>query len=170
MGFGFDANEVIGSSKAILENRTPACLVLGRNKVKIDDSTSSTNINNGAYILKEEIKKLEAVIISSGEELSLAISIYNSLTEKGYGIRLVSMPSMERFEKMEEKYQREVIPENVKVFVIELSSSLSWYKYTKKPYMFTMDTFCASGKKDDVLKKFGFTKEKIEKEIEAFLK
>lgn len=167
----YDANEVIGSYKAILENRKPAALILARNKVKIDDSTSSTMINNGAYTLKEEIKKLEAIIISSGEEMSLAIEVYNSLTEKGYGIRLVSMPCMERFEKMDDKYKREVLPDGVKTFVLELSSSLSWYKYVKNhDYLFTIDEFGASGAKDDVLRKYGFTKENIEKQIEAFLK
>lgn len=55
-----DANEVIGAYKAILELRKPAAIVLGRNKVRIEDSTSSTEVINGAYIVKREIKKIRS--------------------------------------------------------------------------------------------------------------
>ena len=165
-----DANEVIGSYKAILELRKPAAIVLGRNKVTIQDSTSSSDVINGAYIVKKELKKLEGIIIATGEELELAMNIYNNLLEKGYGIRLVSMPSMERFEKMDKEYQEEILPKDVKTFVIEASSSLSWYKYVKNDeYLFTVNEFGSSGKRNDVLDKYGFTVEKIEPKIEKLL-
>lgn len=165
-----DANEVIGAYKAALENRKPCAITLGRNKVIIQDSTSSSDVNKGAYIVKHEKDKLEAVIISCGEEFSIAMDCYNALTEKGYGIRLVSMPCMERFEKQAEIYKKEVLPVDSKVFVIECSSSLSWYKYVKNDdYLFTIDTFGSSGKKDDVLRKYGFTKERIVSQIEKML-
>ena len=71
----------------------------------------------------------------------------------------------------EEEYRKSIICDNVKVFVIEASSSLSWYKYVKnRDYLFTIDSFGTSGKKDDVLKKYGFTKENIEAKIESLLK
>ena len=166
-----DANEVIGCYKAILELRKPAAIVLGRNKVTIQDSTNSSEVIKGAYIAKKELKKLEAIIIATGEELELAINVYNNLLEKGYGIRLVSMPSMSRFEKNDEKYKREILPDNVKTFVIEASASLSWYKYVKNDeYLFTIDTFGSSGKREDVLRKYGFTVEKIQSQIEQLLK
>ncbi len=166
-----DANEVIGTYKAILELRKPAAIVLGRNKVRIEDSTSSAEVINGAYIVKKEIKKLEAIIIATGEEVELAIDIYNNLLEKGYGIRIVSMPSMSRFEKQEEKYKREILPDNTLTFVIEASSSESWYKYVKNSdCLFTIDNFGSSGKREDVLRKYGFTIDKIQAKIESMIK
>ena len=165
-----DANETIGAYKAILELRRPAAIVLGRNKVKIEETTSSSNVIKGAYIVQKEISNLEAIIITSGEELELTINVYNNLIEKGYGIRVVSMPSMERFEQMDEEYQQEILPKGIKTFVIEASASLSWYKYVKdKSYMFTIDEFGASGPKDKVFEKFGFTVENIQKVIEEKL-
>ena len=166
-----DANEVIGAYKAILELRKPAAIVLGRNKVRIEDSTSSTEVINGAYIVKREIKKLEAIIIATGEEVELAVDIYNNLLEKGYDIRIVSMPSMSRFEKQEEKYKREILPDNVLTFVIEASSSQSWYKYVKNSdCLFTIDSFGSSGRREDVLRKYGFTIDKIQAKIESMIK
>lgn len=166
-----DANETIGAYKAVLELRKPAAIVLGRNKVTIDENTSSSGVIKGAYIVRKEKKDLEAVIISSGEEVELAIKVYDALLEKGYSVRVVSMPSMSRFEKNEESYKIEILPASVKTFVIEASSSLSWYKYVKNDdYLFTIDTFGASGKREDVLRKYGFTVNKITKDIEKLLK
>ena len=166
-----DANETIGAYKAVLELRKPAAIVLGRNKVTIDENTSSSDVIKGAYIVRKEKKDLEAVIISSGEEVELAIKVYDALLEKGYSVRVVSMPSMSRFEKNEESYKREILPASVKTFVIEASSSLSWYKYVKNDdYLFTIDTFGASGKREDILRKYGFTVNKITKDIEKLLK
>ena len=165
-----DANETIGAYKAILELRKPAAVILGRNKVKIQDNTSSSDVINGAYIVEKEINELETIIITSGEDLELTMEVYESLKEKGYGVRIVSMPSMSRFEQMTPEYQNQIIPKNVKTFVIERGSSLSWYKYVKDDsYLFTIDTFGASGTKKDVDEKFGFTKEKILNEIERKL-
>lgn len=166
-----DANETIGAYKAVLELRKPAAIVLGRNKVTIDENTSSSDVIKGAYIVRKEKKDLEAVIISSGEEVELAIKVYDALLEKGYSVRVVSMPSMSRFEKNEESYKIEILLASVKTFVIEASSSLSWYKYVKNDdYLFTIDTFGASGKRDDILRKYGFTVNKITKDIEKLLK
>lgn len=165
-----DANETIGSYKAILENRKPAAIILGRNKVKIEENTSSSDVNKGAYIVEKERDNLEAIIITSGEELELTMKVYDNLIEKGYGIRIVSMPSMSRFEKMDKEYKEQILPTNIKTFVIERSASLSWYKYVKDDdYLFTIDEFGKSGNKNDVDIKYGFTVENIQKKIEEKL-
>ena len=105
-----DANETIGSYKAILELRKPAAIILGRNKVTIEEDTSSSEVIKGAYIVEKEHEKLEGIIITSGEELELTMKVYNNLIEKGYGIRIVSMPSIERFETNTKEYQEEILP------------------------------------------------------------
>ena len=167
----FDANETLGAYKTILESRRPSCLVLSRNKVELNSSTKVNEVKKGAYILEEEHGTLEAILISSGEEIELARDVYKILTERGIAIRLVSMPSIEVFERQTKKYQESIIPEGKEVFVIELSSSYSWYKYTnKKEHLFTVDTFGASGNRNDLLERFGFNSEKIADKIEKLLK
>ena len=167
----FDANEVLGSYKAILENRRPSALVLSRNKVLLNPNTKVNEVKKGAYILEEEHGKLDAVLISCGEEMELAIEVQQILKERGIGIRLVSMPSTTIFEKQTPKYQNSIIPKDANVFVIELSSSYSWYKYTNnKEHLFTVDEFGVSGDKESLLKKYGFDSEKIADKIEKLLK
>ena len=166
-----DANETIGAYKAIFENRKPAALILGRNKVRIEEGTKQNEVNFGAYVLMWENTKLDATIIATGEEVELAIDVANKLNEHGYGIRLISMPCMERFEKQDMKYQKDLIPEFAKTFVIEAGSSYSWYKYVKNPiYLTTVDDFGASGKRSDVMDRYGFTKEEITEKIIELLK
>ena len=165
-----DANEVIGSYRNILMNRKPAALILGRNNVRIEDSTNAKEVEKGAYIVKQEFDKLDAIIIATGEELELALDAYELLIEKGYGVRVVSMPSIEVFERQDKSYQEEVLSDKSKTFVVEASSSYSWYKYADSDHMFTIDTFGASGSRKDVLNKFGFTKENIAQEIENLIK
>ena len=167
----FDANETLGAYKTILESRRPSCLVLSRNKVELNSSTKVNEVKKGAYILEEEHGNLEAVLISSGEEIELARKVHKILTERGIAIRLVSIPSIEVFERQTKKYQESIIPEDKEVFVIELSSSYSWYKYTnKQEHLFTVDTFGASGNRNDLLERFGFNSEKIADKIEKLLK
>lgn len=167
----YDANETLGAYKTILETRRPSCLILSRNKVELSPSTKVNEVKKGAYIFEEEHGELEAVLISDGEEMSLAHDVYRILTERGIAIRLVSMPSTSLFERQTKKYQESIIPPLKDVFVIELSSSYSWYKYTNDPeHLFTVDSFGSSGNRKDLLEHYGFDSEKIADKIEKLLK
>ncbi len=164
-----DLNEVLGSYKAILKKRRPSVISLSRNKVPVLEETSVGDVEKGAYIAIDGATPLDAIIIATGEELHLAKNVHQRLTEKGYSIRLVSMPSIEAFERMDDKYKNSII-DKTKTFVIEASSSYSWHRYVDNPNkLFTIDSFGASGKKEDVLEKFGFDCEKIAKSIETML-
>lgn len=165
-----DVNETLGVYKNILETRKPSAVILGRNKVDILESTSVNETKNGAYIIQKEEKNLNAVIIATGEELHLALEVTKKLTEKGIGIRLVSMPSIECFLRQPEEYKESILPEGIKCFVIEASSSYSWHQFTKRQYLFTIDEFGKSGNKEDVMNKYGFNAKDIELKIEELLK
>lgn len=166
-----DANEVIGAYNTILENRKPAALLLGRNKVKIQELTSSSDVKMGAYIVTDDMKKINATLISTGEELDIAMEVHRTLLEKGIIIQVVSMPCMEIFERQDKAYKKTILPENKPIFVLEASSSYSWHKYVKdESHLFTIDEFGSSAPREKVLKKFGFTVDTIAKKIEEILK
>ena len=97
-----------------------------------------------------------------------AIKIF---AEKGYDIRLVSAPSLERYHALEKEKQEELFPVGIKKFVLEKSSSYSWYEFVhNKNYLFTNDCFGASGTKEQLDEKYGFTKEAIADQMEQLLK
>ena len=166
-----DSNEVIGSFKTIYENNSPSSLIIGRDSIKILESTSISATSKGGYIVHNEERKLDGVIIATGEEVTLALEVMQLLKEKGYDLRVVSMPSIERYNNLTKEEKEELLPLGVKKFVIEKGSSYSWYSFVyKDSYLFTLDKFGASGKTEEVNSFYGFTKEEISLKIEALLK
>lgn len=167
-----DVNEMIGIYKYVFSKKEgPSAIILSRNSTKTKENTSINEVKKGAYIVSKEEKELDAIIVSSGEELDLALDVSKELSEKGYGIRVVSMPSISLFQKQKSSYQEEIIPTNTKVFVIEASSSYSWYfLVNSKDYLFTVDEYGKSGTKEDLMKEYGFTSDKISSRIQNLLK
>ncbi len=167
-----DANEMIGTYKIVASKKQgPSAIILGRNSTKVKVDTSINDVGKGAYIVKKEANQLSAIFISSGEELDLALEVALELEQKGYQIRVISMPCMELFQKQKPSYQEELLPVGAKVFVIEASSSYSWNQYVyNQNYLITVDQFGYSGSKEEIFKEFGFTKEQIIEKIENLLR
>lgn len=167
-----DVNEMIGVYKMVASKKNgPTAIVLSKNPVKIKNSTSITEVKKGGYIVKHEEKYISAIIIASGEEVDLALEVAEGLVEKGYDIRVVSMVSIQLFKRQKQDYKDKILPLGVKTFVIEPSSSYSWHEFVyNDKYLITLDEFGVNGDKDEILKKFGFTKEKIEEKIINLLK
>ena len=136
-----DANELLGIIKLVLANSNmPACIIIGNKKSSIKTITSINDVKKGAYILKKEDKNISCIILSNGNDLDIAINASNILTEKGYDIRIVSIPSIELFKKQSSNYQEEILPLGIKVFVIENSTSYSWYQFVyNDKYLITSD-------------------------------
>lgn len=167
-----DANEIIGTYKYIMTNPTgPTALILSRNEVPIQDSTSIHDVAKGGYIIRKERKNLSAIIIASGEEVQIALEAASRLEEKGYDIRVISMPSIELWRQQKEKYREELLPLGVKTFVIEASSSYSWHEFVyNDKYLINMNTFGSSASKDDLYHTFGFDTDSVVTKIENLLK
>ena len=145
-----DANEVIGTYKTIMKKEnSPAVIALSKNSLPILENTNSNEAEKGGYIVRDNLRKLDGIIISSGEEVHLAIEVANRLNIKGFDIRVVSMPSIERFLSNSKDYIEEILPVGIKKIVIEASSKMSWNEIVfNKKYLITLDTYGKSGKKD----------------------
>lgn len=167
-----DVNEMIGIYQYVMsKNDSPSILSLGRNSVRMKENTSIKDVMKGGYILKKEEKNLSGIIISSGEEMDIALEVGKTLEEKGFDLRIVSMPSIELFKKQPKEYQEELLPLGVKTFVIEASSSYSWERFVyNDKYLITLDQFGASGSSNDVKHKYGFDIESMVTKIEELLK
>ena len=137
----------------------------------IRETSSVSLVANGAYIIKKEERKLDAIIIATGEEVDLAFAVSDLLKEKGYDIRIVSMPSIERYNLLSKEEQDSLLPVGVKKFIIERSSSYSWYQFAYNDnYLFTINNFGYSGNAADINKKIFYTKEDISLKIEDIIK
>ena len=136
-----DVNEMIGVFKILTSKKNgPSCVIINKNITSIYDNSSITDVNKGAYIIQKEEKNISAIIVSSGKDINLTLEISNILKEKGYDIRVISMPCIELYLKNTDNYKESLIPLGTKVFVLEESSSYGLYQFVyNDKYLITPD-------------------------------
>ena len=165
-----DINEVIGCWDYIVSSRRPTALILSRSEAHILAGTSGEGVKHGAYIVKKETARIDAVIVSTGIDFTTAYLVSEELRKAGYDIRLISMPSMELFLEQPQEAQDALIPPNTKVFTIEAGSTLGWYRIASRGCAIGIDSFGTSGQKDQVLQHLGFDFNSILQKVQAKLK
>lgn len=168
-----DATETAAAwYSAITSKNTPTVLALSRQNLPQIEGSSKETLKGG-YIIAESIKaKPDAIIIASGSEVSLAVEAKKELMEKGFDIRVVSMPCMDIFEQQSDEYKEKILPQTVeKRLVVEAGSSICWGKYLGfKGKSVTIDTFGASAPANVLFKKYGFTVENVVNKALSMLK
>ena len=129
-----DSEECAAAWAAALARKDgPTALILSRQNLpllsKVPAQTKRLGTLKGAYIAKREIGKLEKIVIATGSEVQWAMKA----GEMEATTRVVSMPSMEIFERQSAEYKEEVLPSScTNRIAIEAGVSLPWYKYAKK--------------------------------------
>jgi len=163
-----DANEVVEAWRVIIGlQHQPACLVLSRQPLPTLDRVryaSAAGVARGAYVMADAEKGQPAVIlIGTGSEVALCAGVYETLKQAGIAARLVSMPSWELFEQQDQAYRDSVLPPDVTARVsVEEGSVIGWDRYVGATgAKIGMHTFGSSAPIKDLLKKFGFTQEKV---------
>lgn len=113
----------------------------------------------GAYVLSPSPRdKEKAVIIATGSEVHLALAAQKALDEKKIGVRVVSMPSWDVFEKQSAAYKKKVLPKDVPAIALEAGVTTGWARYTgSEDRVLGINRFGASAPGKVVYEKFGFT-------------
>jgi transketolase len=168
-----DVNEVMGAWKIALESKDqPTSIVLTRQDVPTLQHSSIKGTEKGGYVISSEKKKIDAIIIATGSEVSLAIEVQKALLLENIDVRVVSLPSFEIFNKQDAAYQDSVIPDtNRKRIGIEMGSTLGWHRYTGIDGLnITIDKFGASAKGEVVVENYGFNVPDISEKVKQYLK
>jgi transketolase len=163
-----DANEVREAYRVImgLEDH-PVCLVLSRQPLRVFDRSQfapAEGLARGAYVMAEPQKgPPEVLLIGTGSEVQACVAAYEILQADGIGARVVSMPSWELFEMQDRAYRDSVLPPDVTARVtVEQGAVIGWDRYAgPSGAIIGMHTFGASAAIKDLIKKFGFTPEKV---------
>ena len=127
-----DPEETAGAFVAAMQRTDgPTFLALTRQAVPmlndIDVKTRREGVLRGGYIAKREAGKLDLIILSCGSELQHAFA---AAKELGDGVRVVSMPCFERFDRQPREYRDEVLPNECRRRVaIEAGVPEIWYEY-----------------------------------------
>ena len=162
-----DINEVIGTWEYITHNNVPASIFLSKDEAHILAGTDGKKVALGAYILRSEKTKLDAVLVSTGIDITTVYLISEELRAKGIDTRVVSMPSMKLFKKQPKEYRDQILPPNAKIITVEAGSTMCWNYFTK--YTIGIDEFGISAPKDDVLERLNFDYESILSKIEEYI-
>ncbi len=146
-----------------LENNGPTSLVLTRQNLPLYNADKK-GVLKGAYVMADSDKETpDAILIASGSEVEFCMAAKEELKAKGVDARVVSMPSMEIFDKQSDEYKESVLPNAVRTRVgVEAASSFGWHKYVGLDgALVCMESFGASGPFAKVYEKFGITTENV---------
>lgn len=152
-------------AEALKAKNNPSALIFSRQNLPHQqrDSEQVANIAKGGYVLAKEQSELQAIIIATGSEVSLAMNAYNTLSEQGVGVRVVSMPCAEVFTAQDSDYREAVLPSNIRARVaVEAAHVDYWYKFVGLDgKVIGMTTYGESAPAEVLFKEFGITDEAV---------
>lgn len=160
-----DAEETAGAfAAAMLRTDGPTALILTRQAIPLmndlDVKTRREGVLRGGYIAHKETGELTTILLGTGSELQHAIA---AAAELGDGVRVVSMPCFERFERQSAEYRESVLPKScTKRISIEAGVTDLWWKYVgTEGKALGIDRFGISAPGDVVMKELGMTKDHV---------
>ena len=165
-----DANEAMAAwACAVARSDGPTALIMSRQKLPILVGTAEkarTGVARGGYILRDasgDAEKPDLVFVATGSELQLAMGAADTLEGQGIRTRVVSLPCWERFEAQDADYRESVLPPEIHHRVaIEALTPFGWERYaTSDGAIVGIDHFGASAPGDEVMRRFGFTVERV---------
>jgi transketolase len=166
-----DPEETAGAFVAALQRTDgPTLLALTRqNLPNLNDipvRTRREGVAKGAYIAVNETAPLETILMATGSELQHAIAAAKTL---GPGTRVVSMPSMHRFDRQPADYREEILPTSCRRrSAIEAGVTALWYKYVGLDgKVVGIDRFGLSAPGNIVMQELGITPDSLIQAVES---
>merc|ERR1711990_1386806 len=160
-----DPEEVAGAFMASVDRKDgPTALIFSRQNVRTLNEISVEDRRMGTlkvgYVALKETGPLEMILMASGSELQWAM---DAAKELGGGVRVVSMPCFERFDRQSDAYKAEVFPAScTKRVAIEAGVTGLWHKYTGLDgKVIGTDKFGFSAPGDTVMEAFGITSKNL---------
>jgi transketolase len=157
-----DSLETLEAWKFVVAHKGPTALVLSRQKLPFLGERHA-NVAQGAYALVGGDAKPDVILIATGSEVSLALDAAKILERSGTSVRVVSMPSWERFAEQDETYRESVLPSDVRARVsIEAGATLGWHRWIgDRGVAIGLDHFGTSAPAAAIAKEFGFTPDDV---------
>ena len=155
---------------AVESETTPSILALSRQSVPTLRTSCSENLTaRGAYIISPSDGKVQATLIATGTEVSLAVAAQKQLKNLGIDVNVVSMPCCELFDNQSEEYKQSILGSAPRI-AVEAASIYGWEKYTgMNGATIGLSGFGTSGKGEDVYAHFGITADHIVEVVKKFV-
>lgn len=167
------AETAVAWSNALQRLEGPTALILTRQSVKhqVKSKAELHQIKKGGYVLRESSGTIEAILIATGSEISLAVAAQQQLDKEGYRVRVVSMPSTDVFQAQDQNYQQSVLPADIKCrLAIEASATNYWYQWVGlEGSVIGVDRYGESAPGEKVYELLGITSEKVVLQVKQML-
>ena len=149
----------------------PFSLIFSRQNLRHQerDRDQIDAIARGGYILRDCDGEPEAIVIATGSEVEIAVDAAEALAHRR--IRVVSMPSTDRFDAQDPDYRESVLPKGVRRRVaVEAGVTDGWWKYVgSEGEVIGITTFGASAPAADVFAHFDLTADRVRRALERLL-
>jgi transketolase len=159
--------------ESAIEAVAPSALIFTRQntKTQLRDAETFDLIQRGAYVLVRESSQLDAIVIATGSEVELAVAAAEEAAASGKGVRVVSMPCVERFLEQDEAYRESVLPMAVRARVaVEAGHPDYWYRFVGLDgAVVGISEFGLSGPGEQVMVEVGMTVANVTAAIERVL-
>ena len=124
-----------------------------------------------AYIAHEPDGRPDAILIATGSETAITIEAAKMLASDGKRIRVVSMPSVNRFLERSDADREKLLPHGVPTGAVEAGVTAGWRQFTGRDgLVIGIDTFGHSAPAPVIAQHLGFTPVKIAERVKAWLK
>ena len=151
---------------ALARGDGPALLALSRQNIPQLRTDISENWSaRGAYRLRSAGSGRQVILLATGAEVEIAVSVADRLEEQGIGTDVVSMPSWTHFDAQPAEYKADILPNGPLRVSIEAGTPMGWERYVGGGLRFGVDRFGASAPIDVLYKHFGLTAEAITPQI-----
>lgn len=143
----------------------PTSLILTRQGLapQARDAGQMVGIERGGYVLHDSGSTPAAILIATGSEVELAMAAAQGLQSEGVAVRVVSMPSTDRFDAQDAAWKESVLPASVTARVaVEAGTTDLWRKYVGlHGAVLGIDTYGESGPAAAVFEHFGITEDAL---------
>lgn len=164
-----DANETgYAWVEMLMNTKGPSCIMTTRQNLPVLEGTSAEGVAKGAYSIWQAGRqdKETLLFIATGSEVALAIDAAKRIwDESQHSVRVVSMPSVERFLAQKCTYRDYVVPEHMtKRVIVEAGARFGWDRFRldfRTTKFVTKDDFGASAPYKVLAQEFGFTVDNV---------
>lgn len=150
---------MVAWQQACESTERPFSLIFSRQALphQVRTSEQLSLIRKGGYILRDGESKPDVILIATGSEVDLAMRAADELPD--IRVRVVSMPSTDRFSEQDAEYRESVLPSSVRRRVaVEAGVGALWAEYVGLDgAVVSIETFGESAPANDVFEHFGMT-------------
>ena len=148
---------------ALAQTETPVVFALSRQGLPVWDPAGVPGdaIERGGYVLRDtaEGQLPDVILMASGSEVHICNEALELLAADGLGVRLVSLPCVDRFAVQDRDYRDGILPPQCRARVaVEAASPLGWHRWVgDEGDVVAMEGFGASAPAKQLYEHFGIT-------------